>query len=75
MRHLKRALLTAPNRREMFFLGMTLAFVLLSLIQDFIGQEVYIQLVRDHWVPGAVAVPLCIIAFLYIVFRLAIPAE
>lgn len=75
MRHLKKALLTPPRRSEMFFLGSTTAFAILSLIQDFIGKEVYIQLVKDHWVSGWIGVPLCILGLLYIAFRLAIPAE
>jgi hypothetical protein len=71
MKKLKEVLLTAPQPREMFFLGMTTGLLVLSLLQDWIGKETYLQLAEEHWVSGYFSVPFAIIALLYIAFRLA----
>ena len=62
--------MTEPRRRPTlrpFTKGMIFTFCVLSLVQDYIGQEAYIQLARDHWVAWYYSVPIALsmIAFVY----------
>ena len=41
-----------------FWAGVIGYASVISLIQDFIGQEAYIKMAREHWVSGWITVPI-----------------
>lgn len=45
---------------SVFFGGMTAGFAVLSLIQDSIGRDAYLEWISAHWLPAYVSVPMAL---------------
>ena len=45
-------------------IGALNAFATLSLIQDIIGRDEYLNLARDYWIDGAITIPIAIITII-----------
>lgn len=44
-----------------FWCGGIFALCILSLFQDYLGQDLYMQMVQDHWAPAWFSVPFALI--------------
>lgn len=45
--------------------GILLTSSIGSLFQDFMGQEGYMRLVREHWIPWVYSVPIALLGVLF----------
>ena len=55
-----------------FMCGFLIAMAIYSLLQDTFGQERYLRLVAENWIPGWITVPLALVVVLscyWIYFR------
>ena len=44
-----------------FCCGAAVAFAAMSLFQDFMGKDAYLELARSQWISWKISVPLCLI--------------
>lgn len=51
--------------RRSWWLGFMAAFACNSLVQDVMGQQGYIEHIRDHWASGYYTVPLAVAMLVY----------
>ncbi len=52
-------------------IGSGITVAVMSLFQDVLGQERYIDLIRNHWVTGYFSVPLALLLLVGSIWRLA----
>jgi hypothetical protein len=57
------------NKMNSFWNGWICALAVMSLHQDYYGQEAYIALMRDHWIPSHISVPLACVFLVVFVGR------
>lgn len=50
--------------------GILLTSSIGSLFQDFMGQEGYMRLVREHWIPWVYSVPIALLGVIFAVMVL-----
>jgi hypothetical protein len=53
------------NPKHVFFVGALFYMSVISLYQDFLGKEGYIDLIKSNWVPSYISVPIALILLVY----------